>query len=1174
MKQIKSRDKVTIVNLKGISTLLVFLLLMHQLLAQQRRWMLPETSNSTQVPMIDFTSGTPVFYSQALADNFTTQSVGNGEYCNACSNNPNLVSEFFISGAQSDFYNTSGTLRAVRMTWDQICGPAGIQETFSVDECNPSNDLVHESLAEVALGDGEVSGSFFAVMQRSQTATSGNNGLGVYVYLLDANNSALCGNQIVDLGPIIDAAVGSPITNYNEGVALGPRFVYHTVAGDTPALIALDGNWCRSVYVASQNGMVYHLIIDLSTFDLNDPNYLANAIVYSDAINTNNGNFIELDLSFPQGNGIHPIYLATGGWNGINVIDLNGNGRMTAQSEINTNICVYLEFDMDDNYLYYSQSRNSNSIILHRYDLNANTTAQWPAVQSFSSIAGWNYLTLETASDGRIHMINNANNGMYTINNPSTAGATLSAPIILNPQYLPVVFTTFHNMPDWVDGETPLESGGATIEICVESFGCGDAGPVPVDVSIGPNLIHHFDINPGDCEELNVCPGATYTVNFDNGGQIDSSFVLNANDDKLFTYSATPFVASSLNYTTNTTISTDVYWDGKVSLANNVIVTVDSDATLDISNVDVLFGECAGIVISDGATLRANNAVFRPCDPTSVWRGIEFLSTAALQADIPMGWFNECTFKNAKHAIYFNGNNPELQTRVKVTNNLFSNCQIGVGGRNATLSESITGNTFYFDDNIPEYTAWNCNNWVTNNRRTGILSDNINYKGEISQNDFIYSDEVTQGWNFTHGIDMGQFREVNISDNQFTNMEQAIEIRNAEGGSIRIERNNITVSSTIRDIEPQIKLVEVAGAELYGNQLLNTNFSNQAMASLIQSGIYGSNSASILIRENVVTGFETAIQLESVSDAFVIDNTVNDSWYYGVYANNCQSILVSCNEIDMDVTSTRSTVGIAFYQTFNNNANNQVRNNCVFESASAIYTNATSTGLNAVLPIIENNFLYNYIGFGLENVNFFGNLGTANTPSTLAGKNTFTSNNTTALDVSSNTAMTVFGCWGIANISANVTLSGGNFFNSTASCGLQITTQLNQITSEEICDDTDFSVGGARMKPSQKGNADNETTKPVKEPTHYDNGLIRLGSTAYVNVFPNPVEDVLNLQWHELDENSELVILNALGVKVRSIVVSNETSTMSIEVSDLADGIYFINAVDKEQKQLVKKFIK
>ncbi|MEZ5194970.1 MAG: hypothetical protein R2764_00805 [Bacteroidales bacterium] len=72
------------------------------------------------------------------------------------------------------------------------------------------------------------------------------------------------------------------------------------------------------------------------------------------------------------------------------------------------------------------------------------------------------------------------------------------------------------------------------------------------------------------------------------------------------------------------TYTADVVWDGKYYIGDSVIVTVTNGMFLDITTVDVVFGECAGIVFQNGAYLRASNSVFRPCNIDKTWRGLRF----------------------------------------------------------------------------------------------------------------------------------------------------------------------------------------------------------------------------------------------------------------------------------------------------------------------------------------------------------------------------------------------------------------------------------------------------------------------------------------------------------------------------------------------------------------------
>jgi hypothetical protein len=67
------------------------------------------------------------------------------------------------------------------------------------------------------------------------------------------------------------------------------------------------------------------------------------------------------------------------------------------------------------------------------------------------------------------------------------------------------------------------------------------------------------------------------------------------------------------------------------------------------------------------------------------------------------------------------------------------------------------------------------------------------------------------------------------------------------------------------------------------------------------------------------------------------------------------------------------------------------------------------------------------------------------------------------------------------------------------------------------------------------------------------------GPKSFV-VFPNPVKDILNIQYNSREKIS-VEIYNVLGSKVRSFI--QETLNSSIDVSDLDKGMYFIRVKER-----------
>ncbi|MBO72529.1 MAG: hypothetical protein CMD35_02825, partial [Flavobacteriales bacterium] len=91
--------------------------------AQLRKWVLPYQNNDpnqTVVPIIDFTNGTAEFGTSPLSNYYSTQTVGNGEYCNNCPDE-SKISELIITGRLNQKYNnTSRNFNSLMVSYEQI----------------------------------------------------------------------------------------------------------------------------------------------------------------------------------------------------------------------------------------------------------------------------------------------------------------------------------------------------------------------------------------------------------------------------------------------------------------------------------------------------------------------------------------------------------------------------------------------------------------------------------------------------------------------------------------------------------------------------------------------------------------------------------------------------------------------------------------------------------------------------------------------------------------------------------------------------------------------------------------------------------------------------------------------------------------------------------------------
>ncbi len=76
-----------------------------------------------------------------------------------------------------------------------------------------------------------------------------------------------------------------------------------------------------------------------------------------------------------------------------------------------------------------------------------------------------------------------------------------------------------------------------------------------------------------------------------------------------------------------------------------------------------------------------------------------------------------------------------------------------------------------------------------------------------------------------------------------------------------------------------------------------------------------------------------------------------------------------------------------------------------------------------------------------------------------------------------------------------------------------------------------------------------------------------------LKIYPNPTTGIINLQSSNLTESVEIVIYNLQGQELVSEYKTPENGTISLDVSNLSTGIYFIK-IASEDASIVKKVIK
>lgn len=657
---------------------------------------------------------------------------------------------------------------------------------------------------------------------------------------------------------------------------------------------------------------------------------------------------------------------------------------------------------------------------------------------------------------------------------------------------------------------------------------------------------------------------------------------------------------SLLVFSENQTITVNTIWDNKVFIKENVILTIDG-AGLDVTNVDVIFGECSGIDFINNATLRSTNSVFRPCDIAGVWRGLKF----DVDSDSPfLGFMNTSTIKNAVYGIQANGLNND-SFNLRITDNTFINCFHSIDLNRVNLLTSITGNTFNKNEFFPIFydqrMNFSCNNHVFNTavKHAGAINAfATEFNGKIANNTFIRTNDGSS----TFGAYPGQLERyfgiilavssnpqiLNNNDifnafivnNTFTNLQNALRVRGKEvtfsGNTISNTEFNGTNSSN--DLVYPIFLENASNIEIENNHLdfsgfldANANGGNGVPA-------ISANSSDLLnVNNNEINGYQMGISLKDVENSNVNSNEIHQYSKYGIYVENCfNNLIISCNELNGNLRSGEiQTVGIGDFVTTRGNqvVTNVIKGNCILDNSTALHIQGNGNSGNHIAPQIFNNFIFNYNRFGIQNIgrNLHKRVGSGNAAPN-RGKNSFNSNNEgTAFDVASNTQARIYWNWGANNTNPMISRSGRNKSQSSASCAAHLKTDRNSTMNlNEYC------VLGVQTRSYQPQTYDysieiNRDDIRQAEIMSFEKSVIQEDLFRF---YPNPVKNELFV---DVLKDSENLSIDIKGVNGNLIKYYNNVSNfenLSINVSDLSPGIYFINLNSETGTIQSKKFIK
>lgn len=748
-----------------------------------------------------------------------------------------------------------------------------------------------------------------------------------------------------------------------------------------------------------------------------------------------------------------------------------------------------LEYSPNGDYLYISgggfvNAFNQNLTYLGQIDLTQTIGGDHPvrlqveqanSANTFNATSGagnlwtngnltnyWDYhglTSLQSCFDGNLYFSKANSSNLFVLPNPNAL-----MPINMTPSSIDFSTGLVPNMPangfvsimpDQIDGFDYSISNFTSVSFNVSNQNLCKCEPVQIAV-VNANTLDTFTVlNITECPTVvTLCleEGESYNLLGDNGINFFNAIISGNHiypvGTNMFNFGNGGAVGTTFTTVTNALITSDEVWDGKYFIPDFMIVTVDN-ATLDLTNVDLVFGECAGIDFINGAQLRANNSVLRPCDIDGTWRGLDFYVTDA-NLPVPTGIINECTFKNAQRAIH---GFEMSQFDVRVTNNLFSNCKAGVAIQDGRYLRSISGNTFLLDDLAPKFDDLKCS-WSGDQNFMGITSRNVSYFESITQNDFIAPDFTTE--KFVGVLSTGD-RSISVNSNNFTNVYQSVFLQEDRNG--KVESNEIQVTNSFTGFEHQITALHCTATLIGDNTIVNSSQYQITEWAGNNSAIYCNGGTSYDIKENKIDGFETGIQVENFRNVHITDNEIGNCFFYGIYENSVLDTKTSCNTINMEVQEGVKSIGIGYFTPFDQSFNNEISSNCISESNIAIHLEGVQ--ITSTMPMILNNYLYNYSDYGVDAINMTGDIGSSPSPASGAGRNSFISNNGLGLaaDIASTNPMTSFGNFGVSFVSGNISIAG-NSINSTASCGHQIDLANSSNGYVEICDDLSKSIAG------------------------------------------------------------------------------------------------------------------
>jgi hypothetical protein len=478
-----------------------------------------------------------------------------------------------------------------------------------------------------------------------------------------------------------------------------------------------------------------------------------------------------------------------------------------------------------------------------------------------------------------------------------------------------------------------------------------------------------------------------------------------------------------------TVLSGKYYVDGTVSVTS----------LMDITNVDMVFGECGQLVFLDSSMVRANNSVFRACAHDKTWKGITF-DGALAAASV----FESCMIKNAQRGLNFKGKN---LYNIKIAGNQFIDCRVGVFVFQSAMEQALTGNTFTFNADLDSIYESGCDTAGLYGSFAGmVIHSHDGFPIQITQNHFVSASNTYSigiGWPY-YGIITDQSFLL-ASMNRFSNCASDLE---AAFSGLEFSGNQSERNIFGADYGPSLRLFQMTEAVVKHNTFICNTTINPDLPNDYRAAIYVEGLETMVeLESNQISGYHVGIIGMNAHTLYARENQLKDCVNYGIYTLNSRSYL-SCNEVDL-LLSEQFNLGTGIMLDFTSldaldNINSTiVKSNCVFDAATGIHWKSSIPDTSVINSNTTNNYIYNYWDNGIR----------ADAQKINTRQNTLISNhqgNNPAIDLAavSGGAINSTADYGILNISAGVNLATANRLHSVASCGTQISEDNNNPQNE------------------------------------------------------------------------------------------------------------------------------